>query len=790
MKLLNLSFTKPRYLLFGLAIAAAGGTAQAQSTGIGTVAPTATLHVTRLTNPADLTTIDTTGAGKEIIRIDGVKNLANADKPNYGEVLVYNSATGLFRRESVADLLDDNGEWVWDAATSTLRPRRSAVQNTIAVTATGIGVTGTAAVSGNTTVGGTLAVTGNGTFAADLTVNGNTALATGTGDVVTLANLTRIPLANVGPGIHVMIRDTANANQVRYSELGDLLEANGMWVENAAQDTLRPRLPGYASTIGVGKTLVHIRKNADVDGTFNADGASTFGNTVRVTGATDLDATLNVDGQTTLNAVPQVLTPAQADKVLLQTTADNVVRHVRVDSLVQQSGEWRYNATQTAIYANRARQAGNNIVATTAGNFGIGTAAPSDKLQIVGGGIDLDANQSLAFGSIGTLAGNGTNMSLSATGALAITSTGVSTIQGNGGPVVTFNQFGVGIGVVAANGRVLHTNSADGLQFGSLGRVTDVSTQGTTLPAVANDFFDRVLITDEAGVVRYIDADDLVSSSSEWVFDDVDDDGVFDVGEKVYVRRLGNDGSGDDVYIDAVGNMVLSGTKAYQFEDDQNEVTATGITASAAYTIELAAGLTVNTGSAQNVGFFETGAGNPWLFFSAADAGNDKGRVGIGTNTPLASLHVQGNIIASHTAQTSDKRFKKDIAELTGALDAIKALRGVSYSFRRDEFPQENFDDAAHIGFIAQELKAILPQAVFERGDGYYTVDYNAVTPVLVEAVQELSAKVERLEAENTALRGNKSDAVGAVSTKQLQELEARLAAMDARLEAATAGRK
>jgi len=300
-------------------------------------------------------------------------------------------------------------------------------------------------------------------------------------------------------------------------------------------------------------------------------------------------------------------------------------------------------------------------------------------------------------------------------------------------------------------------------------------------------------------LVEYVTVQDLLTSNGEWVFADANTDGVFDDTERVFLRRNGNgDGNDDDVYITGVGNVVVDGSKAYQFGAATSQINAIGITAADDYTVDINGGsLTFATDADEDVSFTENN--EPWLYYQASDdytptngfgnSGNERGRVGINTDAPEATLHVAGNIVASNVTVTSDRRFKKDIKEISGALDLVKALRGVSYDFRADEFPKENFDNQNHIGFIAQEIKEVLPQTVMERGDGYLTVDYAAVTPVLVEAVQELSKQVEALEAENATLRSTSTTSVGAVSTKQLRELEARLADMDARLQE-VAGRK
>ena len=50
------------------------------------------------------------------------------------------------------------------------------------------------------------------------------------------------------------------------------------------------------------------------------------------------------------------------------------------------------------------------------------------------------------------------------------------------------------------------------------------------------------------------------------------------------------------------------------------------------------------------------------------------------------------------------------------------------------------------MGVIAQEIQAVLPEAVVERDTGYLAVDYHKIVPLLIEAIKDLAAKVEKLE--------------------------------------------
>ena len=96
----------------------------------------------------------------------------------------------------------------------------------------------------------------------------------------------------------------------------------------------------------------------------------------------------------------------------------------------------------------------------------------------------------------------------------------------------------------------------------------------------------------------------------------------------------------------------------------------------------------------------------------------------------------------------SDRRFKKDITSITHALDQVSRLHGITHTWRVDEFPTKGFAEGEQFGFIAQDVQEILPSLVSNDGDGYLYVDYAKVTPLLVEAVKELSVENDDLKAQ------------------------------------------
>lgn len=116
-------------------------------------------------------------------------------------------------------------------------------------------------------------------------------------------------------------------------------------------------------------------------------------------------------------------------------------------------------------------------------------------------------------------------------------------------------------------------------------------------------------------------------------------------------------------------------------------------------------------------------------------------------------FRLYGSARATGSWISSDARYKKDVKTLNNSLDMVNQLRGVSYGFNNEEFPQENFSEGRINGFIAQEIKEVLPTVVKEDEDGFMAVNYDAVIPVLVEAIKEQNLIVEEQNVELEALR-------------------------------------
>ncbi len=116
-------------------------------------------------------------------------------------------------------------------------------------------------------------------------------------------------------------------------------------------------------------------------------------------------------------------------------------------------------------------------------------------------------------------------------------------------------------------------------------------------------------------------------------------------------------------------------------------------------------------------------------------------------NTGVARLNSTGAWTVS-----SDRRLKKDIEPAANNLDAAMRLRPVTYLMAK-----EDAGSPRHLGFIAQEVREILPEYVVgDETTDTLTVNYGQMSVVAIGAIQELKAEIEALRAKVKELESAK----------------------------------
>jgi len=101
-------------------------------------------------------------------------------------------------------------------------------------------------------------------------------------------------------------------------------------------------------------------------------------------------------------------------------------------------------------------------------------------------------------------------------------------------------------------------------------------------------------------------------------------------------------------------------------------------------------------------------------------------------NSLSGSFTATGNITAY-----SDERLKENVETIEGALDKVSQMRGVTYNYK-----SALNDGQRGTGVIAQEMQQVMPEVV-EEGE-YLSVAYGNIVGVLIEAVKELKAELDK----------------------------------------------
>ena len=125
------------------------------------------------------------------------------------------------------------------------------------------------------------------------------------------------------------------------------------------------------------------------------------------------------------------------------------------------------------------------------------------------------------------------------------------------------------------------------------------------------------------------------------------------------------------------------------------------------------------------------------------------GALGVGTTSVGATA---GEIRASNeiTAYySSDERLKENITTIEDALEKVNSIRGVEFDWKADHIKSRGGEDGYFVrkhdvGILAQDVKKVCPEVVAEKEDGTLGVKYEKLIGLLVQAINELSAKVNK----------------------------------------------
>jgi hypothetical protein len=103
------------------------------------------------------------------------------------------------------------------------------------------------------------------------------------------------------------------------------------------------------------------------------------------------------------------------------------------------------------------------------------------------------------------------------------------------------------------------------------------------------------------------------------------------------------------------------------------------------------------------------------------------------------SLTVNGTLSAGSIVETSSKRFKENVQNITNPLETVKQLQGVTYNWIES--------GKGDIGFIAEEMEKVIPVLVEKSEDGVVQgMNYGKLTALLVEVVKAQQVQIDELK--------------------------------------------
>ena len=131
------------------------------------------------------------------------------------------------------------------------------------------------------------------------------------------------------------------------------------------------------------------------------------------------------------------------------------------------------------------------------------------------------------------------------------------------------------------------------------------------------------------------------------------------------------------------------------------------------------------------------------------------GNVGIGTAAPTDLLSVNGNASkpgGGTWAVFSDERLKNIKGPFNSGLKAVMQLQPIRYEYKANNALGIKMT-GQHVGFGAQAVKQIIPEAVSETANGYLTVNNDPIIWAMLNAIKEQQQEIEKLRTEVRKLR-------------------------------------
>ena len=597
----------------------------------------------------------------------------------------------------------------------------------VSVSATGASVTGALTTSGDLTV--------NGEVAADLSFGDNVKAKFGASDDLQIYH----------SGSHSYISDTGQGNLT--------ITAGNFYLNNAADNqNMISAINGGATSImyNGGTKLATTSTGIDVTGTVTADGLTVDGN-----------ATLQGTGDVTLTLASDTDNSGEDDSPTIIMTQDGGSHYGHVGVNGQANTKFTGAVSNTPyIYSGVGFQVATNAKVSARPSITVGSTGDISFYEDTGTTAKFFWDASAESLGIGTTSptsyavyGYGPSIELSGGyGGSVIVS---DTSQTNKTVLTHFGSSGEGI-LKTTTSKSLHFSTNDSAPMMTIDSSGNVGI-GTSSPNdkvdISGSTGDGYRLTDgtHTGVFRSISGGTILKTTTNHAL-------IFCSND---TERMRIDSSWNLLVVttDSAMASASGGNEGIKLDGSQGQLQVTSVSDVQMYLNrqstdgEIAVfrkdGTTVGSiGTAS--GYSTIGSGDTGLIFHSGDdaiygwnTSTNAARgsaIDLGTNTrKFKDAHFSGTVNAANFNTTSDATLKTNVETLTGSLDAVKALRGVSY----DWIDSGN----SEVGVIAQEVEAVVPDVVSTNDQGIKSVKYGNLVGVLIEAIKEQQQRIEALEA-------------------------------------------
>ncbi len=412
---------------------------------------------------------------------------------------------------------------------------------------------------------------------------------------------------------------------------------------------------------------------------------------------------------------------------------------------------------------------GNSAINQVGSRIGIGNASPSSRLQVTGaadtpigvygegfsGSSGVIGNSPSGSGVLGltslgtgvrgeTLSGFGVRALAGSQGSIALRTDGTSWFRGDTTPLSS-GLTGTGTGIaIGSTGDIGYISAFDYGVFQP--RTLLLNNSGGNVGIGLNNPNAKLHVVSTAGTNSAIRGTTTGTASIGVEGTSASGTGVRGSGSSYGVAGDSANGTGVDGFspggigVEAAssvqGSIALRTSGTSFFKGDTSPLSAANA----------GSGTGIAIGSAGNLGYISA------FDYSTNQVGvlllnNGGGNVGIGTNGPTSTLTVNGTASkpgGGSWAVFSDERLKNITGRFNGGLKAVMKLQPLLYEYKTDNAVGIK-SEGKHVGFSAQAVEKIIPEAVTKTDEGYRLVNNDPIIWAMLNAIKEQQATIEKL---------------------------------------------